>query len=71
MYLIKNNLYICATKLISMNKQVKRKPIKARLIKGYNPRAKSVNFIRESVLVEQELMPYHEYESKWYSETTV
>jgi hypothetical protein len=54
-----------------MNKQVRRKPIKARLIKGYSLRAKSEKFIKESVLVEQELMPYHEYEAKWYSPTTL
>lgn len=54
-----------------MNVETPKKPLKTSVLGFSKSRKKSDKFIKESVLVEQELMSYHEYETKWYRPRTI
>lgn len=54
-----------------MNVETTKKPLKSRVLGLNKPRIKAKQFIKESILVEQELMCVHEYEAKWYRPRTV
>ena len=54
-----------------MNVETTKKPLKSRVLGLKKPRIKAKQFIKESILVEQELMCVHEYEAKWYRPRTV
>jgi hypothetical protein len=54
-----------------MNVETTKKPLKSRVLGLNKPKVKSNKFIKESILVEQELMSYHEYETRWYRPRTI
>jgi len=53
-----------------MKKEAVKKPVKSRIIGQLRDRLRTRKFVQESVLVEQGLMSYHEYESRWYRPRT-
>lgn len=54
-----------------MNVEIQTKPVKTRVLGFTKSRIKEKQFIKESILVEQELMCTHEYEAKWYRPRTI